>query len=69
MTSIDETAAIGRAFLALVMAVTHLEAALIELTPSQNQSFLDHMRAAGNARNECTEYLKKLIELMERHHE
>jgi hypothetical protein len=69
MTSKAETAAITRALLALLASVVEIDDALLELTPPQNERFLDHIKASHEARNECLEQIKALLELMEKDRE
>jgi len=61
-----ETAAVTRALLALLNAIIEIDEALLKLTPSQSQEFLGHLRASHDARSECYEQVKRLVDLMEK---
>src|SRR5205085_910370 len=64
-----ETAAITRALIALITSLGAIERALLELAPSQARNFRDHIEAAQNAREDCLQRVKRLVELMEKNHE
>jgi hypothetical protein len=64
-----QTSAITRALIALLTALVEVDQALLELVPSQNDKFRDHIEASHRARDECFQQVKKLVELMEKDHE
>ena len=69
MASKLETAAITRALLALVAAVDEIDDALVELSPTQDQKFQDHVKASRDARTQCLEHIQELLTLMGRDRE
>jgi cell fate (sporulation/competence/biofilm development) regulator YlbF (YheA/YmcA/DUF963 family) len=70
MTSLEETATITRALLALLDAVNELDGALLELPEIQDhQPVVDHIKASHEARKQCLEQIKVLVSLMEKNRE
>jgi hypothetical protein len=69
MASKSETTAIIRALLSLVTAVDEIDDALVELAPTQDQQFRDHVLASREARNQCLELIQALVMQTERNRE
>jgi hypothetical protein len=70
MASLDETAAIIRALLALLDAVNEIDSALLELPETQdNQPAISHIKLSHEARQQCLEHIKVLVDLMEKNRE
>jgi hypothetical protein len=69
MASVFETTAITRALIALLAAVDELQQAVVEFPPTQNERFIELMKASNESKQECLARIKELVDLMEKNRE